>query len=148
MNIIFIKKKWFYFLGLCLMIAAASSYIFMDRSAPVNGAVQTAKELEINLVTGEFKTKTKDGKEIEAYRWDPGTIYIPEGEKVKLSIYGVNGEEHPFIIEGTEIKGTVEKGKETVVDLYFEEEGIYRLICLKHPDIQNNGPMIAYIVVD
>lgn len=100
------------------------------------------------MVTGEFKSKTVDGKEIEAYRWDPGTIFIKEGENVLLKVYGVNGREHPFMIEGTNIKGTIKQNKETVVPLQFSDEGIYRMICLTHPDKDHNGPMIAYIVVD
>ena len=87
-------------------------------------------------------------QEIEAYRWDPGTIYIPKDESVTLSILGVNGKEHPFYIEGTNIKGTVKKGKETMLDIRIKKEGVYRLICTVHHDIQHNGPMIAYIVVD
>nr|WP_260471989.1 cupredoxin domain-containing protein [Bacillus sp. HMF5848] len=102
----------------------------------------------INLVTGEFKSKTSDGKEIEAYRWDPGTIFVGEGEPVQISIFGVNGDQHPFYIEGTDIEGVVKKGQETIIDVTFDKEGIYRLICKTHPDINSNGPMIAYIVVD
>ncbi|MGV2621084.1 cupredoxin domain-containing protein [Halobacillus sp. ACCC02827] len=102
----------------------------------------------IQLVTGEFKTTTADGREVEAYRWDPGTIVVEKDEPFQLSMYGVNGEEHPFYIEGTDIKGVVEKGKETVVDLKFKKEGVYRLICTTHADKAASGPMIAYIVVD
>lgn len=56
--------------------------------------------------------------------------------------------EHPYIIEGTDIKGVVKKAEETVVPLQFDKEGVYRLVCLTHPDKDNSGPMIAYIVVD
>ena len=100
------------------------------------------------MVTAEFSTKMKNGKEMEAYRWDPGTVFLEKGEKVRLVISGINGEEHPFYIEGTKIKGKVKKGEETVVPLQFEKEGTYRLICEVHSDRSHNGPMIAYIVVD
>ncbi|MDX8346322.1 cupredoxin domain-containing protein [Rossellomorea sp. YZS02] len=102
----------------------------------------------IQLVTGEFKSQTADGKELEAYRWDPGTIVVEKGKEVELRIFGVNGTEHPFYIEGTDVTGTVRKGKETVINVTFSKEGTYRLICETHETIQNNGPMIAYIVVD
>ena len=75
----------------------------------------------------------KDGKEMEAYRWDPGTIFLKRG-KSKISIYGINGEEHPFYIEGTNIKGTVKKGEEIVVPLQFDQSGTFRLICETHDD--------------
>jgi heme/copper-type cytochrome/quinol oxidase subunit 2 len=103
---------------------------------------------EIHMVTVEFKTKMKNGKEIEAYRWDPGTIVLEKGEKAKLFITGINGEEHPFYIEGTKIKGTVKKGEETIVPLQFDKEGTYRIICEVHSDRAHNGPMIADIIVD
>jgi heme/copper-type cytochrome/quinol oxidase subunit 2 len=146
MKLVYISKKWIMFVSFCFLAAVTSWYVVDRETLPT--AQDQNQEFVINMVTGEFKSKTEDGKEIEAYRWDPGTIYIPKGQNVKLSIYGVNGKEHPFMIEGTDIKGTVTKGKETIVNLNFSEEGIYRLICLTHPDIAHNGPMIAYIVVD
>ncbi|HWO98923.1 MAG TPA: cupredoxin domain-containing protein [Bacillus sp. (in: firmicutes)] len=147
MKIVYIQKKWFVLLAICIGLSASAWYV--AKPAAIQTAMPTdAKEFVINMVTGEFKSTTEDGKEIEAYRWDPGTIYIPKDQPVKLSIYGVNGKEHPFHIEGTDIKGIVKKGQETVLDLRFSKEGIYRLICETHPTIEHNGPMIAYIVVD
>lgn len=130
-----------------LMILISSIWLFVRQEAlPASLAGDQLRE--IHLVTAEFKTKTDDGKEIEAYRWDPGTVYVEKDEKVLLRIYGINGHEHPFIIEGTDIEGVVKKGQETTVELQFKEEGVYRLVCLTHPDIGSNGPMIANIVVD
>ncbi|MCP8615452.1 cupredoxin domain-containing protein [Salirhabdus salicampi] len=119
----------------------------MFKENSVETGIDHEDDLVIHMVTGEFKTETSSGEEIEAYRWDPGTIFVPKGEKVQLVIYGVNGNEHPFFIEGTEIKGNVKKGEETVLNLRFNKEGIYRLICTSHPDKDHNGPMIAYINV-
>ncbi|MDF0725621.1 hypothetical protein PY093_02690 [Cytobacillus sp. S13-E01] len=146
MRLVYIRKKYAFFLVLVCLAAVSGWYVVERESLPT--AKGQALEYEVNMVTGEFKSKTADGKEIEAYRWDPGTIYLPKGQNVKLSIYGVNGNEHPFIIEGTDSKGTVTKGKETIVNLNINEEGVYRLICLTHSDIEQNGPMIAYLVVD
>ncbi|WP_227935362.1 cupredoxin domain-containing protein [Alkalihalobacillus deserti] len=148
MKFIFIKKSWIT-LALIGLFVGLGTYVVMSQKQANTVATQAvANEFEIHMVTGEFKTKTEDGKELEAYRWDPGTINVPKGKKVKLSIFGVNGKEHPFVIEGTDIKGMVRKGEETVTHLQFDEDGIYRLICTTHSNIENNGPMIAYIVVD
>ena len=100
------------------------------------------------LKAGDTAVFNQQGKEMEVYRWDPGTVFLEKDEKVRLFINGINGEEHPFYIEGTKIKGNVKKGEETVVPLQFEKEGTYRLICEVHSDRTNNGPMIGYIVVD
>ena len=149
MHFFIVKKRALYFVGIIALLAIAGSLwlTFKPESTP---AITQQNETirEIHLVTGEFKSSTEDGKDIEAYRWDPGTIFVEKGEKVRLKILGVNGKEHPFIIEGTDIKGIVKKGEETVVPLEFNKEGTYRLICLTHPSAENSGPMIAYIVVD
>jgi plastocyanin len=145
-----IRKKYVgMFFLICVAIVAAWVIVKIQPNAiPSLKTDNTEQVRTINLVTGEFKAETEEGKVIEAYRWDPGTIFVNKGEKVNLSIYGVNGKEHPFSIEGTKITGTVQQGKETIVSVQFQEEGVFRLICHTHPDIAHNGPMIAYIVVD
>ncbi|OCA90780.1 hypothetical protein A8F94_02585 [Bacillus sp. FJAT-27225] len=131
--------------GLALVSAASWWLLKAGDTVVIN---QQTGIREIHMVTGEFASTMKNGKKIEAYRWDPGTIFIEKGEKVRLVIYGVNGQEHPFRIENTTIKGTVKKGEETAVDVSFDKEGVYRLICEVHPTKEQNGPMIAYLVVD
>jgi plastocyanin len=143
------KRSIILFFIISLTILSASLWFFIKSAdVPVINTNSNNNVRDIHLVTGEFQTKTTNGKVIEAYRWDPGTIFLEKGEKVNLIIYGVNGAEHPYYIEGTDIKGTVKKGEETVIPLQFDKEGTYRLICLTHPDKNQNGPMIAYINVD
>ncbi|MCU9613585.1 cupredoxin domain-containing protein [Caldibacillus lycopersici] len=129
------------------LLAAFIWYSFQAKVTPAFNVTNAQEVREIHLVTGEFTTSTEDGEEIEAYRFDPGTINVKTGEQVRLKIFGVNGEEHPFSIEGTNIQGTIMKGKETVVPLQFDKPGTYRLICHSHQDYEHHGPMIAYIVV-
>jgi heme/copper-type cytochrome/quinol oxidase subunit 2 len=149
MNFFVIKKQTVLLIFLVFITAVSFSVWYMLKAADTVVFNQENSNIrEIHLVTGEYKTKLSNGKEIEAYRWDPGTISIEKNEKVRLVIYGVNGESHPFHIEGTTIKGTIKKGQETVIPLKFKKEGTYRLICHAHPDKDHNGPMIAYIVVD
>jgi heme/copper-type cytochrome/quinol oxidase subunit 2 len=148
LKIWFVPRKWILLFILCICIGLGTWYAVKPDAVETTGSPANAKRLTINMVTGEFKSTLDNGKEIEAYRWDPGTIYIPHDQPVTLSIYGVNGKAHPFYIEGTNVKGNVVKGRETVLHLRFKKEGIYRLICKTHPDISHNGPMIAYLVVD
>lgn len=147
--VVFTKETLLFFLAIGIVLVSLSAW-FMLKAGDTTVFNQQGKEKirEIHMVTGEFSTKMKNGKEMEAYRWDPGTVVIEKGEKVRLIINGINGEEHPFYIEGTKIKGIVKKGKETIVPLQFEKEGTYRLICEVHSDRSHNGPMLAYIVVD
>lgn len=147
---VFIRKQWLLFTAILLILAFAGWNLFMQPSTifTTGQAESNEKNYTIHMVTGEFSTKTEDGKEIEAYRWDPGTIVVPKDQEVTIRIYGVNGMEHPFYIEGTDYKGTVQKGKETIIKARFDKEGTYRLICSTHSTIDKNGPMIGYIVVD
>lgn len=146
-KVLFISRRHFVMTFVAVaLIAAAAVYFNFRASLAASGQPDAART--IHLVTGEFKATTADGKEIEAYRWDPGTIHVNKGERIRLSIYGVNGASHPFYIEGLNVKGEVKKGEETVVTFTPNKEGTYRIICLNHPDSAHNGPMIGYIVVD
>lgn len=143
------KRSIIVFLILITVVASASIWLILNTGAETVFNQETEDEVrEIHMVTGEFNATMPDGKEIESYRWDPGTIFMEKGEKVNLMISGVNGAEHPFSIEGTDIEGIVKKGEETIVPLQFKKDGVYRLICHTHHDKSQNGPMIAYIVVD
>lgn len=152
MKVIYLRKRLVLSSFLLLLLAFAGWKWFepVPEAVPATGQGTDSSDepYTFHLVAGEFQSTTDDGKEIEAYRWDPGTIVVPKGKEITLRFYGVNGKEHPFIIEGTNYKGTVEKGKETVLQVKFDREGTYRLICLAHPSIEKNGPMIGYIVVD
>jgi len=147
--LVFKKETLLFFLAVGVVIASISAWFMLKAGDSTVFNQRTEKEIrEIHMVTAEFKSTMKNGKEIESYRWDPGNVILEKGEKVNLFISGINGEKHPFYIEGTNIKGTVKKGEETIVPLQFDKEGTYRLICEVHADRSHNGPMIAYIVVD
>lgn len=151
MKLLIIKKRFVLFsLILIILLASAGGWFLINQKSEVVFEQTNNDEnaRDIHLVTGEFSSQLTDGTKIETYRWDPGTIFVQVGEKINLNILGVNGNEHPFMIENTSIKGITKKGEETVIPLQFNKEGIYRLICLTHTDKESEGPMIAYIVVD
>lgn len=140
------RRHLFLYGTMVILLVALALYINRAHILPVGGPA--GGDRVFHMVTGEFKSTLPDGTEIEAYRWDPGTLFVNKGDRVKLVIYGVNGESHPFIIEGLNVKGEVKKGQETVVHFDAAQEGIYRIICLTHPDRAHNGPMLGYIVID
>lgn len=151
--IVITKKQIILTLALTLVAAAAWVYYAVNDAEGADQPVLSnqeskSKERVVHMVAGEFSSTTVDGQKLEAYLWHPGVIPVKKGEQIKLVIRGINGESHPFVIEGTDIKGEVKKGKETVVNFSAKEEGVYRLICLAHAEASTNGPMIAYIVVD
>lgn len=150
MKFLVLKKDTFLFiLGVAFLLVTISAWFLLKAGdTAVFNQEEQGKTREIHMVTVEYQSTMKDGKKIEVYRWDPSQIQIEKGEKVNLYISGINGEEHPFFIEGTDIKGTVKKGEETMVSLQFDKEGTYRLICETHGDRNHNGPMIADIIVE
>ncbi|MCH1626320.1 cupredoxin domain-containing protein [Ferdinandcohnia quinoae] len=148
MKFILIKKKWVLFIIVSCTVLLCGWLLLQPQIIPTITTTAAEEEVVYHVTTGELKTTTDDGKEIEAYFWNPGTIVVPQGKNVTFNIYGVNGKEHSFYIEGTDIKGTVKKGEEIKIETRFNKEGTYRIICLNHADIASNGPMIGYIVVD
>lgn len=143
---VFKKKHLLFGLGVLILATAYALYARQEQTASVTGTALETRT--IHMVTGEFKATMPDGKQIEAYRWDPGTVFVRKGEKVKLSISGINGASHPFMIEGLGLNGEVKQGAEAVVSFKADKPGIFRIICLTHPDAAHNGPMIGYIVVN
>lgn len=147
MNKVMFIRKGQIVLGGFLLVAIACTGLYLKHTESKAATAAMGSERTYHMVTGEFKSTTPDGKEIEAYRWSPDTIVVRKGEKVTLSIYGVNGASHSFFIEGMNVKGEVKKGKETTVSFSAQKEGTYRIICTDHPDYAHHGPMIGYIVV-
>lgn len=129
-----------------LTVLLATGYLlWSSKDSPASGTMQS--EQVFHLVTGEFKTTTDSGEELEVYRFDPGTLYIRRGQPVQLNITGVNGKSHPFVIEGLNIQGEVRKGKITTVRFTADQPGTYPIVCLTHTELKNGGPMIGYLVV-
>lgn len=104
------------------------------------------EEQTYHLVTTEFKTRI-GGKVLEVYRWDPGTLVVHKGDRVRLVLHGIHGKEHHFTLEGYNQSGTVKKGQSTVIQFEANQTGTFRLICHNHHQAENNGPMVAYITV-
>lgn len=73
-------------------------YLSWERTRTASG--QPTEVQTIKLVTGEFSSTTAEGKKLEVYRWDPGTISLRKGEPVELQISGVNGKESSFYHRG------------------------------------------------
>ncbi|MGD6775047.1 cupredoxin domain-containing protein [Sutcliffiella horikoshii] len=149
MKFFVIKKSFLITVVLCIIAGLGGWYVVNKGVVPTTGKPSEEENLVFNMITSEFKTKLDDGTEIEAYRFDPGTITVPKGKEITLSIFGVNGSEHPYSIEGTDINGVIKKGEETLINVSFDKAGVYKLICSTHS--HHNGhhspPMVAYIYV-
>ncbi len=68
----------------------------------------------------------------ETYRFDPGTIVINQGDIVTLEIIGINGQAHPFAVEGYDVSGVVRRGEVTRVTFTADKAGTFRFFCAVH----------------
>ncbi|OMF30839.1 hypothetical protein BK133_16290 [Paenibacillus sp. FSL H8-0548] len=139
------KRQIQLFILVAALIVLTGVYLSWNQSREVNAQPREARIIQ--LVTGEYTMQTADGKEMDIYRWDPGTIIVNKGELIELQINGVNGNSHPFVVEGLGIEGEVTKGKITVVRFTADKAGTYPIQCLTHTDMRHGGPMVGYIVV-
>ena len=69
---------------------------------------------------------------VETYRFEPATIVVNQGDVVTLEIVGINGAEHPFVIAGFNVSGTIKRGQVTRVTFTADKAGIFRITCGKH----------------
>ncbi|MFS0727105.1 cupredoxin domain-containing protein [Paenibacillus sp. 1P07SE] len=142
-----VGRKQLRLLGLAvLLILLVAVFLKWNQAQTVTSNADA--ERIFHLVTVEYKTTLNDGKELEVYRWDPGSIRVNRGEHVQLHITGINGQSHPFVIEGLGIKGEVRKGETTIVDFKAERAGTYPILCLTHTASTQLSPMVAYIEVN
>ncbi|WP_139995991.1 cupredoxin domain-containing protein [Paenibacillus paridis] len=139
------KRQIQLFIVVAALIILTGVYLSWNQSREVNAQPSEARVFK--LVTGEYTMTTADGKELDVYRWDPGTIIVNKGELTELQISGVNGSSHPFTIEGLGITGEVIQGKTTVVRFTADKKGTYPIQCMTHTDMRHGGPMVGYIVV-
>ena len=96
---------------------------------------------------GGYLLKKPDDKgrwEVSTYRWDPGTIVVNQGDRVTLEIIGINGNEHPFTIEGYWLTGMVRRGQLTRLTFTADKAGIFKIICRTHsPSMQADLVVLA-----
>jgi plastocyanin len=144
--IILNRKKIQFYTILATVVILAGAYIGWQQSKPALApAGENARVIQ--LVTGVFSATSDSGKKLESYRFDPGTVVVKKGELVELRISGINGQSHPFVIEGLGISGEIHKGKTTIVRFTPKEAGIYTIVCQTHALPKDGGPMVGYLVV-
>lgn len=149
MRKVFILKGRTVWFSLLLIVSLIGGYYVYHSIGKTEStlSIGDAKK-EFTIITTEYKSKTEDGKIIEVYRWDPGTIVVEKGDQVTLHFYGVQGLFHPFEIKGLDVKGEVKKGRVTSVSFVADKEGTFEIVCTAHSDIEHKGPMIGYLIVD
>jgi plastocyanin len=80
-----------------------------------------------------LKAPDKDGRwEVSAYRWDPNQVIVNQGDEVTLELLGINGAEHPSVIEGYNITFNVKRGQVSQVTFKADKAGVFKINCGAH----------------
>lgn len=117
-----------------------------QESAAAEWNAATTAPRDYHIYTVEYKAKW-NGKEKEVYRFDPGSLVVNRGEKIRLIFHGFHGKEHHLSIPAFHLKGTVKKGKETIFTLTPDQTGVFDILCHNHLTPEQNGPMIMQLAV-
>lgn len=147
--------------ALAMAVAAliVGAFAFLAGGGFASGAAPADRE--INLLAVEYKgtagtgEKLAEGSKVSAYAWNPASMAVNKGDRVTLSIYGVNGGAHPTVIEGypgtaykvTDPNGTVieqgtgafnvYRGHTTEVKFTADKAGIFKIACATHQPTMN-----------
>jgi plastocyanin len=80
--------------------------------------------------------------EVSTYRFLPSQIIVNQGDEVTLEMIGVNGAEHPGLIEGYDVAFNVKRGQLTTVTFKADKAGVFRIRCdVHHPSM--HGELIV-----
>jgi plastocyanin len=74
--------------------------------------------------------------EVSAYVFMPSQVIVNEGDEVTLEVVGINGAEHPAVIEGYDVEFTARRGQLTSVTFLADKPGVFRILCdVHHPSM-------------
>jgi len=82
--------------------------------------------------------------EVSSYMFSDASMVIRKGDKVKVTLFGVNGDEHLVYVQSPTGEMLVEtqqmnRGREYVIEFEAEEAGYYKLVCANHaPTMTSN----------
>lgn len=84
------------------------------------------------------------------YRWEPDTIVVKKGEKVRFVIDSIDVP-HGFELEGIQIPNwdvdkAVRKGEKVILELNADEAGMWDMVCTVYCGPGHNGMRGKYIV--
>jgi hypothetical protein len=80
-----------------------------------------------------LKQPNDEGRwEIAVYLWSAQQIIVTEGDEVSIDFVGINGAEHPTVIEGYDKSFTLKRGEVKPVTFKADKPGVFKIICSAH----------------
>jgi plastocyanin len=86
---------------------------------------------------GEADKKAPEKWEVSAYIFSPSFVTVRQGDRVRLYVFLVNGDDHEVFVTAPDgstpvVKRTWNRGREYQVEFAAEEIGTYQLTCSTH----------------
>jgi plastocyanin len=86
---------------------------------------------------GEADKKAPQKWEVSSYIFSPSFVTVRQGDRVRLYVFLVNGNEHEVFVTAPDgsipvIKRTWNRGREYQVEFVAEKGGTYQLTCSSH----------------
>lgn len=80
-----------------------------------------------------FKLVDGEKWEVSAYAFAPSTIVVNQGDRVKLTIFGVNGDKHLIFVERySEDVKTLNRGRFLDINFVANTPGMFQIVCSNH----------------
>ena len=80
-----------------------------------------------------IKEPDADGRwEVSTYQFSPASFVVYQGDAVTLELIGINGKEHPSVIEGYNVAFNVARGQVTRASFTADKAGVFNVICQIH----------------
>jgi len=89
------------------------------------------------VAPGEFDPENSAKWQVSSYFFSDSSMVVNQGERVVLTLFGVNGDTHLVWVESPSgevvvATTTMNRGREYTIEFTAEESGYYRLVCGNH----------------
>ena len=118
--------------------AAVKTRMIYKSAVEWKGSVEVAKEPfpTVPLPAGggyeRFAPDATGKWSVETYRFDTAVVAACQGERVVLTIFGVNGKEHVTTVPDFGKNFTIRRGQMSTVVFRVPKTGIVPIICVTH----------------
>lgn len=114
---------------------------------------------EFQIITGEWRWEGKTGEKVRdrgrgpvsaivRYTFEPGFLVVNKGDTVILKVHALKGDQHRVAIPDFGLEAVmIKRGEEKEIRFVAGKVGIFKIVCKRHDNPAQEGPMEAYLYV-